>query len=375
MKQELVRRDQASGGGFAVHGVQILTSRPTSNESYASSNALDVNGVSFDALRSAVETVLTPNMLNTAQSTMLDREDPTDQADTTNLYGQSMFRDAALIMEGRDAVKCGDYGRYLMWLKLTLPRWATARKHNYVKAILNFLVQLKHETTPAHRLYLLSSLFVSTNGNTFIGYDLALERAIRITKDTFPPHGGRASVEHLAMIGSNVYTFAAIQVSLRDGYRIASLDERHALADLRDTALAMMNSWMTTNALEWRSDRRSLAFEVEKGDTKRADDLRSYSGELGQRASRTDKPSAEDYRSMHCDPVTHGDERLRNDIFPQFLAQRGMYLRKDEVSELVQDWVAEEEEEEHALTGEYNFEMFGREENDVDEFEEDGQII
>ena len=114
VKQELVRRDQASGGGFAVHGVQILTSRPTSNESYASSNALDVNGVSFDALRSAVETVLTPNMLNTAQSTMLDREDPTDQADTTNLYGQSMFRDAALIMEGRDAVKCGDYGRYLL---------------------------------------------------------------------------------------------------------------------------------------------------------------------------------------------------------------------------------------------------------------------
>ena len=232
VKQELVRRDQASGGGFAVHGVQILTSRPTSNESYASSNALDFNGVSFDALRSAVETVLVPIMLNTAQSTMLDREDPTDQADTETLHGQSMFRDAGLIMEGRDAVNCGDYGRYLMWLKLTLPRWATARKHNYMKAILNFLVQLKHETTPAHRLYLLSSLFVSTNGNTLIGYDLALERATRIIKDTFPPHGGRASVEHMAMIGSNVYPFAAIQVSLRDGYRIASLDERHALAEL-----------------------------------------------------------------------------------------------------------------------------------------------
>ena len=100
---------------------------------------------------------------------MLEREDATQHADTENLHGQSMFRDAALMMEGRDAVQHGDYGRYLVWLKLTLPRWATAKKHNYVKAILNFLVAFRYETPPAHRLYLLSGLFVSTNGETFIG--------------------------------------------------------------------------------------------------------------------------------------------------------------------------------------------------------------
>ena len=49
---------------------------------------------------------------------------PTEAPDLLYLHGMVMWQEAALLIDGRAAVRAGDYSRDIVWLKQQIPRWA-----------------------------------------------------------------------------------------------------------------------------------------------------------------------------------------------------------------------------------------------------------
>ncbi|CAD6591232.1 MAG: hypothetical protein TREMPRED_006040 [Tremellales sp. Tagirdzhanova-0007] len=166
------------------------------------------------------------------------------------------------------------------------------------------MFQLRYEAPPAERLYMLSTLFVSTNGKHFIGYDLALERSIKVIKDTFSSHASANHIKHMSMVESNVYFFSYIRNLLESAYQIASVDGRHTVASMRGLSLLLSEAWRQSNALDWEPGRVSNVFEIRAGDH-----LTALKKEA--KGKQVKMPSYPGTKHMSCDDYVEGLEALR----------------------------------------------------------------
>ncbi|CAD6950332.1 unnamed protein product [Tilletia controversa] len=130
-----------------------------------------------------------------AETKALDHGDPED-ADLLCLHTREMFRDTAIYLELRDAVKTGDPGRVMAASKFTVPRFAATGHHRYSSEVLDMLVQVRFELPPALVTTILCATLVNHAGkkDSWFAADLDIEHQVNELKNIFKVTGGSDAV-------------------------------------------------------------------------------------------------------------------------------------------------------------------------------------
>ncbi|KAE8256236.1 hypothetical protein A4X13_0g2782 [Tilletia indica] len=222
--------------------------------------------LSCEELVDTIRRTLGPMLRGSAETTALDHGDP-DNADLLFLQTCEMFRDTAIYLELRDAVKTGDPGRVLAVAKFTVPRFAATGHHRYSSEVLDMLVLARYELPPAMVTTMLCGTLINHAGkkDSWFAADLDIEHQVNELKNIFKVTSGNDAVTR-GHIGQIITSLRRQRARWYRAVGVTSRDNKHTMRSMRKSVEILVRDFVDRKVFDWTSGRASKAYELHRGD-------------------------------------------------------------------------------------------------------------
>ncbi|KAK0540075.1 hypothetical protein OC842_000649 [Tilletia horrida] len=305
----------------------------------------------WDALYRATEHAITKLMRGRIYD--LSTKDAGATSDLLFAHAVTVFRDTAVYIELRHAIKHGDPGRAMAMLRQALPRFQSNGQHRYVTECLELLFALLHELPPALKQVVLASCLVNKSGHpdSFMPADLAIEHKVHDMKNVFPVQAKSGGLAMQRRIGELHPLLAATKEKWYRAYSIKSVDSSHATRDKTFTRKALSDELVEYAVFQRQDkDRQSPVFELRHGD---------------KRAASGDKRKTKQAKHVATDTVVSGTAALVGSAFKPGSITRFLANKQDPYS-VGTDLVEEETEAGVRINFDVERDMYGDLELDLD---------
>ncbi|KAL9932548.1 hypothetical protein V8E36_008665 [Tilletia maclaganii] len=286
--------------------------------------------LSVETLTRVGRTALSGFVCGSAESIALEHGGE-DKADLLYLHGRAQLMDAALFIELRDSVKCGDLGRTLIAIKCILPRFAATGHNKYSLEVLETMHQIHTELSPAQVTTMLSSSISNHHGrrDSWLPADLDIEHQVKELKNAFRVTASTDVVKN-GHLGQIISVLRNMRLRWYRALGISGSGEHTARPIKRGVAL-LSRHLQQASVFEWKIGRSCKTFELHYGD------------DVKRRKEINDK-SARQSKGLTTDSNEYGVGKLMP-MMSEWMARRtrdtsqvGAVLPPLEDEEIEDDW-------------------------------------
>jgi len=197
-----------------------------------------------------------------------------DASKTDLLLGHavSLYRDVAVYIELRNAIKTGDPGRAFAMARQALPRFQSNNANRYVIEGTTILSDLRCELTPELKQVMMGASLVNHKGaaDSFLEADLDIEHIVNDLKNTFPVQGKAGGLERQRRIGELLPMLRSAKAQWWRLFSLTNQGGQHSTRDASSTVRTLASEMEEYAVLEKQaSGRASAAFEMHISGEKR----------------------------------------------------------------------------------------------------------